>query len=258
MNALRRFERWIAATLEDSLAALFGGKMQPADLARRLAAEMADGRRPGAGRIYVPNRFVVHVSPQAGEELGAFGDRTESELAAFVAARAAEEGDAFVGRVVVRIVTDPSLRRHRMAIEAGFSDVPADRAAGSARTAPSIGAADQALLLLPGQNTLPLQAAPFDALPHRLAILIGDRRMMVAEGPPVHFGRALENELVLDHPSVSRRHARLAAKGHHWEIEDLGSAAGVLLNGRRIRRAMVRPGDTLSFGRIHVRLERDA
>lgn len=76
--------------------------------------------------------------------------------------------------------------------------------------------------------------------------------------PPgeVGLGRALENVLVLDDPSLSRRHARLRIiGGGRLEVEDLASSNGTYVNGRKIGRATVGPGDTLRFGDVVFRVQ---
>lgn len=57
-------------------------------------------------------------------------------------------------------------------------------------------------------------------------------------GPEVLLGRELVAELGGGtDPGVSRRHARIyAASSGGWQLEDLGSRAGTLLNGRRVER----------------------
>ncbi len=57
----------------------------------------------------------------------------------------------------------------------------------------------------------------------------------VTDGESLVIGRASDSDLVIDHPTVSRRHARLTV-GSPARIEDLGSA-----NGTRIGDAVLRP-----------------
>jgi ABC transport system ATP-binding/permease protein len=89
---------------------------------------------------------------------------------------------------------------------------------------------------------------------------------LVAQGGPydgriypvvgeVMVGRAAENQLVLDDPSLSRKHARLRGTGRRIEIEDLGSSNGTFVNGRKVGRAAAGPGDTLRFGELSFRIE---
>ncbi|MCA9580401.1 MAG: FHA domain-containing protein, partial [Myxococcales bacterium] len=64
----------------------------------------------------------------------------------------------------------------------------------------------------------------------------------------VVVGRSSDCDVVLTHPSVSFRHARLSWSGDQVVVEDLGSANGVYVLGARIRRASVRPGDEVFLG----------
>lgn len=60
-------------------------------------------------------------------------------------------------------------------------------------------------------------------------------------------GRARECDLSLAVAHLSRRHARLFFEGPALWVEDLGSANGTFLNGRRVDRAPIRGGDELAF-----------
>lgn len=63
------------------------------------------------------------------------------------------------------------------------------------------------------------------------------------------IGRDPGNDVVIDAPMVSRRHARLVLDGGRTRIEDLGSSNGTYVNGERVRgTAAVRPGDRIGLG----------
>lgn len=62
---------------------------------------------------------------------------------------------------------------------------------------------------------------------------------------PLGLGREPDNHFVLADPGVSRHHARLVRSGDGWTIEDLGSANGTRVNGRRVSSALLRDGDRL-------------
>ena len=64
----------------------------------------------------------------------------------------------------------------------------------------------------------------------------------------VSLGRANTNDIILDDPRVSRSHARMDCTAQGITLEDLGSSNGTRLNGFRIERATLRPGDTISLG----------
>lgn len=65
-------------------------------------------------------------------------------------------------------------------------------------------------------------------------------------------------ERVLDEPSVSRRHARLALDGGVLVVEDLNSLNGTLVDGEELEPFAPRrlsPGQTLTLGAVELRLE---
>jgi adenylate cyclase len=66
------------------------------------------------------------------------------------------------------------------------------------------------------------------------------------------IGRTEGNDLVLNHPSVSRKHARLEARGVHWWIIDLKSTNGVKLNGNLITESQIGAGDKILIGSVQL------
>ena len=69
----------------------------------------------------------------------------------------------------------------------------------------------------------------------------------------VRVGRADENDVVLNDPRVSRRHAELVRHELHYELRDLASRNGTFVNGSRIGEPVeVASGDQLSFGGVHL------
>jgi eukaryotic-like serine/threonine-protein kinase len=63
------------------------------------------------------------------------------------------------------------------------------------------------------------------------------------------IGRATGNDLIITGRTVSRHHAQLIFAEGHWFAEDLKSANGTLVNGRRLQqRTQLKDGDTVNFG----------
>jgi pSer/pThr/pTyr-binding forkhead associated (FHA) protein len=109
----------------------------------------------------------------------------------------------------------------------------------------------------PTPAAAPMAAAP-SAPPLRLIGEGGpyDGRFFDVRVGDSSVGRALDNDMVFDDPSLSRKHARLVrdAMGR-VEVEDLGSSNGTFVNGRKVGRAPAGPGDVIQFGDLCFRVE---
>jgi hypothetical protein len=68
-------------------------------------------------------------------------------------------------------------------------------------------------------------------------------------------GRHHACDVVLPESSVSRRHARLVFRDGTWVVQDLESTNGTIVNGVRVGRCALRPGDHLLLGEAHLRID---
>jgi serine/threonine-protein kinase len=68
------------------------------------------------------------------------------------------------------------------------------------------------------------------------------------QGGEVMVGRDRTCAIVLSHPAVSRRHAKITLSGTGCLLEDLKSANGTYVNNTRVDRASLKPGDVVRFG----------
>ena len=72
------------------------------------------------------------------------------------------------------------------------------------------------------------------------------------------LGRAPENSIHLDEPSVSGRHAELMLAGENCYLKDLDSTNGTLVNGQPVTNVQLRSGDRIRFGKVEACYECDA
>lgn len=75
---------------------------------------------------------------------------------------------------------------------------------------------------------------------------------------PIVLGRGSQADYEIDHPSVSRRHARIDKQGRHWVISDLGSSNGTFVDGRRVDDSVrLRDDREVCFGSLKMRFVAD-
>ena len=73
----------------------------------------------------------------------------------------------------------------------------------------------------------------------------------------ISIGRAPDNMIVIDDPSVSSRHALLELSGDTYRLKDLDSTNGTKVNGVPITDTVLRFDDRIRFGAIDARYEPD-
>jgi len=64
----------------------------------------------------------------------------------------------------------------------------------------------------------------------------------------LRLGRDPGCDVVIAEATVSRRHARIFWDGNELAVEDLNSSGGTFLNGLKVQRAVLKPGDVLRLG----------
>ena len=72
------------------------------------------------------------------------------------------------------------------------------------------------------------------------------------------LGRTARADFIVEAALVSRLHCRLTADASdQLVVEDIGSTNGTQVNGRKVKRAVLKGGDRLKVGRIEFTVEQD-
>ena len=74
-------------------------------------------------------------------------------------------------------------------------------------------------------------------------------------GTSLRIGKAPDNEVVLDHPTVSRNHLVVRRQGDQFLVQDLGSTNGTFIDGAQVREAFLRAGALLEVGDVQLRFQ---
>jgi hypothetical protein len=71
------------------------------------------------------------------------------------------------------------------------------------------------------------------------------------------LGRRPYNDIVVDNLAVSGEHAALQVIGHDYFIEDLNSTNGTYINEQRVKRQILKNGDTIEIGKYAIKYVQD-
>jgi serine/threonine protein kinase len=96
--------------------------------------------------------------------------------------------------------------------------------------------------------------------PGLLVVIAGPdrgRTFTLLEGQTLTIGRGQATETKLNDPQVSRVHCRLEVDGGTFRLVDQDGAGGTLVNGRKVDRHELRPGDVVQVGGTQLRLQLD-
>ena len=125
------------------------------------------------------------------------------------------------------------------------------------------GAAPAAMLDMAPTVQTPIQptvqgAPPISAqqeAPARLVVVSSNfaGQEFVLDKAAVVIGRTDENDVVINHRSISRHHAKIVREGGHYHIVDLQIANGVRVNGEEYGKVELRKGDHVDLGHVRLR-----
>ncbi len=235
MKGLDRFETFAEQLLEGSLGRLMGGRLEPVDLAKRLARVMDDNQTVGAGKVFVPNRYQVQLSTADFNAFKSFQAALEEELGNYLAEVAERRQFSFVGRPHVTLSENPQVRQGNARIEAQLMDAQGVTFGGPGMT--------QELQIAQ------IQAAARPTAPSpTLAWLTDGAREVPIRGPRLTLGRALDNDMILESAGVSRHHAQVEQRHGRYILRDLNSTHGSQVNGQPVQEVVLRDGDVITLG----------
>jgi transcriptional regulator with GAF, ATPase, and Fis domain len=80
-------------------------------------------------------------------------------------------------------------------------------------------------------------------------------RTLPLEQPSVNIGRGEDNDVQLDHASVSRHHVRVFEAQGRWNVIDEGAANGIKVNDRPLTKATLNHGDLIHVGIFQVHFQ---
>jgi hypothetical protein len=238
MTLLKSVETTIANLVEGTFGRMFRSEVRPMELARKLTREMDEHRTVSVSRVYVPNEYLVWLSPQDRARYEGVEHEVLDELCAYLLEHARREDLILASSPVIAFHTDERLALGEFGIQARLVR-PGDqgeRAEAHELAGPESAQGHGQTMVYSTSRRVggPVEEANARRPVPRALLAVGGRRLLVAPSGGT-IGRSRDCDIVLDDVGISRRHAEIRPGHDGWTVEDLGSTNGVLVNGGTAR-----------------------
>jgi Protein of unknown function (DUF3662)/FHA domain len=262
LGFLKHIEKRMESLVEGVFGRAFRRQIHPVEIAKGLTKQMDEGRMVSISRTYAPNDFTVHLSREDTESIRAYQASLNDELIQYASTHAENKNYHLMTPPRIRFETEDTLRFGEFGVTAKLTggDGPREKGApqdtsGQTRIfrseESSGGQMDQ------GTATISADEARRHGLAREIVeIVLGEEKHPLEGRGPWSVGRSQENDIVINDPNVSRRHARISRADGGFVVEDLGSTNGTLLDGAPIDRERIEGGDELTFGQSTARFIR--
>jgi hypothetical protein len=252
MAVLRAIEQKIEGLFEGVFGRAFRTNVQPVELARKLAKEMDDHRTVSISRVYVPNEYTLYLSPDDRAQFEPYEGSLIGELEEYLGEHARREAYELLSDPRVALETDADLDVGEFGIATRIVQ-PEQEARVAAKLPPQMPAG--ATMVYKPKTPVAEEAPPPD-VEREVVTLTADGERHVVDKQRTTIGRSRECDVQLSDPNVSRRHAEVRQEGTTFWVVDLDSTNGTEVNGRRLKRAKLRDGDTITLGSTELVFER--
>ncbi len=230
-DQLDKIEARLQTLLEENLSGLIPWGNSRHTLVHELVGAMQSNLVTSSdGRVFAPNVYTIQVHP---DRLPAW--QANPALLDVLAEHLSEAaGDAeveFITPPVIQLAANPSLSQADLLVLPSIRRDPvADTAA------------------LPASPQAETPAGP--VIPPNAFLIVNGSEVYPLRQGTVNIGRRLDNHLSIDDPRVSRTHAQLRAIRGQFVLFDLNSTGGTFVNGQRVTRYNLNPGDVISLAGV--------
>ncbi len=246
-----RVERVASQILEGWTARIFRTRLQPVQLAKRLIRAMESHQTISLQKTFVPNSYVVSLSPTDFAQFEPYRRSLERDLAEALLGAARERSFTLLAFPSVEIERDDDVARGDVRVSCALVDASGDEVAPGS---PELGSVAAGHTMVLDRDAL-LHERP--RAPRAFLSVPRERRRLALGVEPFGIGRDQENDLVLDDRRVSRRHAEIRLRLGRYTLYDLQSTNGTFVNGRRVAEVVLSDGDHVTIGGTEVVVEQE-
>ena len=263
MDRLAKLDSSIQRGLDNSMAAVFGGKVVSAELEELIRQEAQDSLVvTDQDEVVAPNVYAVGVSSKDLENLSKQRD-LPVDLAEQLMRFVRNQGWFLDGPAVVRIAEESGLRTGQLRVSSYIDSVPdvgsgfdaidaepsPDAVAAFARRREALAREQEDAMSEP--NSITPVAGGGQPM---VSLLLQDgssRTYLVHEGSNI-LGRSNDADFRLPDTGVSRQHAEITWDGEIAVLVDLESTNGTTVNDEQVDNWMLADGDVITLGHSNI------
>lgn len=289
MSNLARLDSALQRGLDNSFAAVFGGKVVPAEIEELLKQEAEDNAvHTYEGSIEAPNVYIVSVSEKDLMNLRNQAPDLPESFADRMTRHCRNQGWSLMGPMVVEIAADQGLKTGQLRAESDNVATPSARS-GFRALSPSdetpvestdsaqeseamnsskepfnqmneeeantelfAGAEPSSGSLYSRLNEKPEETSKAQGPAVSLLLQDGSSRTYhVHEGSNI-IGRSTDADFRLPDTGVSRQHAEITWDGQDAVLVDLHSTNGTTVNDTPVENWLLADGDVITVGHSHI------
>jgi pSer/pThr/pTyr-binding forkhead associated (FHA) protein len=238
VGKLSKFESKAEQWIEGTFGRMFGGRVQPMEVAGALARAMEDEQFTSeTGEHFAPNLYWVYLNPADFDALRDDQPDLPLDLARSLIELAVRANLRMPDQPIVEIRSDDRIPRKKVSVAAQYV----------AQTTAPLG--QTAEIAIDQLNTL---RQTLDASNMQSFLILEGRRHVTLTSSVVTVGRALDNDVVIDDPRVSRHHAQLRLRQGRYVLYDTGSSGGTLVNNQPVSEVVLNAGDVISLAGAQI------
>jgi pSer/pThr/pTyr-binding forkhead associated (FHA) protein len=196
---------------------------------QQLAFAMQNNLKEQDGKIYAPNVYVISASSFTLTRWRS-EPRFVPDLAKALLAAGEEAGFHFLTNPTVSTAEDTDILPDRTHIIASFKNERFPDTHGLS-------------IVIQGEDSP-------DSIPPNAFLVMDGRNIYPLDLPVLNIGRRLNNQVIINDKRVSRIHAQLRVTKGRFAIFDLNSSGGTFVNGKRINKSILNPGDVISLAGV--------
>jgi hypothetical protein len=225
---LNRAENIIRRMVEEPFSWFAGGALDPFQLARHLVIHYI----VPAAKTKRPNRFVIHINPRDLSNLGDEVTAFESQVVDYVGLLTERYDSVPADPVLISVEADQEIEQQKAEITASLVE---KQASGDTEVFSNQFANDFVLEALKAVDAF---------------LIIQGRRHIPLDRPITRIGRRMDNDLILDTPSISRYHAQIRWRQRFFVLYDASGHGRTIVNGMVTKEHILRPGDVIALSEV--------